>query len=256
LLSKKVKSKEVKLLNGYQVSTLDAIRFWMGYPLEFAPGKDYKYASGFELLAGVIEKASGMRCDEFVEQTVLQPLKITSGINWCYEGSRAKYEEFSRKHRFFGYGYNKEKNAYEWAYGDVVLGNSRQIFGWNIGGGFWCLSIVDLLRFVTLWPTLFRYKSLVSAAITDQTPDNSFYGYGFSSVRGNIKEPMKWGHGGSLGGIKAGMRFNNKTNISGAELWSSHHPRRRETVKIADKYIESCIKNGRIKRMKDLWPIY
>lgn len=256
LLAKKNKANEVKLINGDQITTIDAIRFWMRFPLDFNPGEDFKYASGFKLLAAVIEKASGMRCDKYIEQTVFQPLGITSGTTWCYEGSRANYKEFSRKHRFYGYGFNKEKKVYEWAYGDVVLGNRRDIFGWHIGGGFWCLSVVDALRFITFWPNLFRKKSLVAAAVTDRTPDHSHYGFGFSGVGEKKSKAFKWGHGGSLGGIKAWMRFNSETKISGAELWSSDHPRRIEAVKIADNFIEKCKEDGRINKMEDLWPIY
>ena len=256
LLEKKVKANEVKLINGGQITTRDAIRFWMRFPLDFNPGEDYKYASGFELLAAVIEKASGMRCDKYIEQTVFQPLGITSATTWCYEGSRENYKAFSRKHRFYGYGFNENKKVYERAYGDVVLGNSRNIFGWSIGGGFWCLSVVDAIRFVTFWPRLFRKKWLVVAAVTDQTPDKSHYGFGFGWVKDKKSKAPRWRHNGSLGGIKADMSFNAETKIAGAELWSSNHPRRMETMKIADDFVEKYKKNGSLKKMQDLWPMY
>ena len=255
-LRKYVEANQVKLVNGDQVTTRDAIRFWMRFPLEFKPGEDYKYTSGFELLAAVIEQASGMRCDKYIEKEVFQPLGITSGISWCYEGSLANYEAFSRKHRFYGYGFNQEKKAYVWSYGDVVLGNCRRIFGWGIGGGFGCLSIVDAIRFVTFWPSLFRNKSLVTAAVSDQTPDRSHYGFGFGGVRDNKSKPINWGHGGSLGGIKAGIGYNHGTKFSGAELWSSDHPRREEAVMIASRFAVKCKEDGRINKMEDLWPRY
>jgi len=113
LLNEMVKTDKIKLVNGDQVSRLDAIRFWMRMPLQFEPGRQYKYAGGYELLAAVIEKASGMRCDRFVEKAVFQPLSLTSETTWCYAGTRAKYEQYSREHRFFGYGFNRDKNAYE-----------------------------------------------------------------------------------------------------------------------------------------------
>ena len=256
LLKKKVKTNEVKLIIGDPVTNRDAIRFWMRYPLEFNPGEDYKYTAGFELLAAVVEKASGMRCDKCIEKMIFQPLNLTSGTTWTYAGSRKNHEEYSQKHRFYGYGFNEKKNAYEWAYGDVVLGNSRQIFGWNIGGGFWCLSIIDALRFVTFWPRLIHRKSLVTAAITDQTPDHSHYGFGFGGVKEKGNKPYNWAHTGSLGGIKASIDFNAETKISGAELWSSDHPQRRETVRIANRFVEKCKEDGRIRKMENLWPRY
>jgi CubicO group peptidase (beta-lactamase class C family) len=256
LVEEKIKAKEVKPVNGDQITTNDAIRFWMRFPLNFKPGKSYKYAAGFELLVAVLEKASGMRCDKCIKKLVFKPLKLTSATTWSYAGSRAKYEEFSRKHRFYGYGFNQEKNAYEWDYGDVVLGNNRRIFGGNIGGGFWCLSIIDAIRFVTFWPCLLQNKSLVAAAVTDQTPDHSHYGFGFFGLRRKYNEPLKWRHNGSLGGIKADMRFDAGTKISGTEFWSSDHPRRKESVMIANRFVEKCMEDGRIDQMEDLWPQY
>jgi len=256
LLAEQTTGNEVKLVNGDQVSMLDGIRFLMRFPLQFKPGEKYRYGIGFELLAAVLEKASGMRCDQCIEDTVFRPLGLTSATTWAYAGSRSSYEKYSKEHRFYGYGFNEEKKKYEWAYGDVVLGNSRKINGWLIGGGFWCLSIVDAIRFITFWPCLVRNPLICTAAVTDQTPDNRNYGFGFCNLRRRPNEPLTWRHNGSLGGIKADMRFDAGIGMSGAELWSSDHPRRKETVQIADGFLKTCIESRRRYRVEDLWPLY
>jgi len=256
LLAEQTKANEVELVNGDQVGMLDGIRFLARFPLQFRPGEKYQYGIGFELLAAVLEKASGMRCDQCIEDTVFRPLGLTSATTWAYAGSRVNYEKYSKEHRFYGYGFNEEKKAYEWAYGDVVLGNSRKVNGWLIGGGFWCLSTVDAIRFITFWPSLLRNPLLCTAAVTDQTPDNRNYGFGFCNLRRRQHEPLTWRHNGSLGGIKADMRFDAGTGMSGAELWSSDHPRRKESVQIADGFARTCIENQRRYQVDDLWPVY
>jgi len=136
------------------------------------------------------------------------------------------------------------------------MGNSRKVFGWGIGGGFWCLSAIDAARFITFWPCLLYNRQLRLTAVTDQTPDNKNYGFGFFKLRKNNHEPVKWRHNGSLGGIKADMRFDSGTNISGVELWNSDHPHRKDTIKIADRFMTSLLKNSTIKYTEDLWSIY
>jgi N-acyl-D-amino-acid deacylase len=57
----------------------DIIRNMLGLPLDFAPGERYAYSNyGYCLLGRVIEKLTGQPYDQYVQQHVLQPLKITT----------------------------------------------------------------------------------------------------------------------------------------------------------------------------------
>src|SRR5260370_23744350 len=53
------------------------IRYMMGLPLDFDPGKRYAYSNfGYCLLGRVIEKASGQSYEDYVRKEVLAPLGI------------------------------------------------------------------------------------------------------------------------------------------------------------------------------------
>ena len=48
-------------------------------PINFAPGEKYSYSGeGFVYLSKVVEKLTGMKWQDYIEKTVLQPLKMTS----------------------------------------------------------------------------------------------------------------------------------------------------------------------------------
>jgi N-acyl-D-amino-acid deacylase len=57
----------------------DIIRNMLGLPLDFAPGERYAYSNyGYCLLGRVIERLTSQPYDQYVQQHVLQPLKITT----------------------------------------------------------------------------------------------------------------------------------------------------------------------------------
>ncbi|MFQ5633587.1 MAG: serine hydrolase domain-containing protein [bacterium] len=63
----------------------DPIRFVLGLPVEAAPGTKFVYNSGLSItLGGIIEKASSMRIDEFVETYLFGPLGISEYYWWKY----------------------------------------------------------------------------------------------------------------------------------------------------------------------------
>jgi len=55
-----------------------------GSPLEFQPGTRWMYSAsdGFDVLAHVVEKASGQPLDEFLQQRVFGPLDMTETSHW------------------------------------------------------------------------------------------------------------------------------------------------------------------------------
>jgi len=63
----------------------DPIRFVLNLPVEAAPGTKFVYNSGLSItLGGVVEKASGLRIDEFVETHLFAPLGISEYYWWHY----------------------------------------------------------------------------------------------------------------------------------------------------------------------------
>lgn len=53
--------------------------WFMSQPLRFAPGERYEYSSsGYILLGEIIEQISGMTYQEFIQENIFDPLKMTS----------------------------------------------------------------------------------------------------------------------------------------------------------------------------------
>jgi len=67
------------LLMGVEVTHEDILNRFRDLLLEFEPGSKYRYSnSGYYLLGIVIENVSGMNYDEFLQQRIFGPLKMTS----------------------------------------------------------------------------------------------------------------------------------------------------------------------------------
>lgn len=57
-------------------TTLDIVRAMAEVPLSFEPGESYQYSLCHDVLAAVVEVASGMRFSEYMEKTLFKPLGI------------------------------------------------------------------------------------------------------------------------------------------------------------------------------------
>lgn len=57
-------------------STLDIVRAMAKDPLRFEPGTHYQYSLCHDVLAAVVEVASGMRFSDYLEQVIFRPLGI------------------------------------------------------------------------------------------------------------------------------------------------------------------------------------
>ena len=66
--------KEARAKEG--ASTLDVIRAMAKMPLNFEPGTHYQYSLCHDILAGVVEIASGMRFSEFLQKYMFDPLGL------------------------------------------------------------------------------------------------------------------------------------------------------------------------------------
>ena len=84
---------------------LDVYSAW-GEPL-FKPGERYEYSNpGYELLALIVEKASGQTYDGFVEGRIFAPLGMSDSVVF---GERARKIE----KRAYGYSNSMDSNGYE-----------------------------------------------------------------------------------------------------------------------------------------------
>jgi N-acyl-D-amino-acid deacylase len=186
------------------------IRYTMGLPLDFEPGKRFAYSNfGYCLLGRVIEKASGQTYEDYVRKEVLAPLGIhTMRLGKTLPAGRAKGEVV----------YYDEKNRT----GPSVFESKRGLqaplpYGaWNLEAmdshGGWIASAPDLVRLAAAFAEPDHCKILKphSIAVLFARPDGpaglnkkgkplaSYYACGWQ-VNPGKPEPTYW-HGGALDG--------------------------------------------------------
>lgn len=72
--------------------TFDMVSAFSESPLEFDPGDRFNYSLCHDVLGGVIEAASGMRFDEYMESEIFQPLGMDStSFTACEEELAPRY---------------------------------------------------------------------------------------------------------------------------------------------------------------------
>ncbi|MBL0743131.1 serine hydrolase [Chryseolinea lacunae] len=100
-------------------------------PLTFLPGTKWEYCNtNYTTLASVIEKVSGVKCDEFFRKNITMPLKMTN--TYIYHLKMKSYPAS----RVFGFGYDG---------GKPVLNDLTQFDG-IVGDGNVYASAEDLLK--------------------------------------------------------------------------------------------------------------
>ena len=149
-------------------------------PLEFRPGKKLSYSnSGYILLAVIIENASGMRYEEFLEKNIFAPL----GMNDSGHDSFAAI----LKHRATGY-VEGEGGLEHAPYHDMTI---------PIGGGDLYSTVDDLLK----WDQALYTDRLLSDKSRKAmfTVHKSDYGYGWGV--GKMFGRRIHSHGGGINGF-------------------------------------------------------
>ena len=74
-------------------STLGLLRMMAKRPLVFEPGTRYKYSLCHDVLAGVIEVASGMKFGKYLEENIFGPLGITDMGFFPTEEQKARFSD-------------------------------------------------------------------------------------------------------------------------------------------------------------------
>ena len=151
-------------------------------PLDFPPGRKLSYSnSGYILLAVIIEKASGMRYEEFLRKNVFEPLAMND----------SGHDTFAAvlKHRATGYIWG-EAGLEHAPYHDMDL---------PIGGGDLFSTVDDLLR----WDQALYTDRLLSdesrKAMFTRFKKGYAYGWGVARMFGRKIHS----HGGGINGFSA-----------------------------------------------------
>lgn len=156
------------------------------YPADFAPGERQQYSnSGFWLLGLVVEKASGLKYEDYLEKKLLEPLGMTRSM-YC-----DSFENVPR--RAHGYGIQQGK----------MYRMPTNIHTWPFAAGSVCASAADVL---TWNRALHGGKLLSPASYAEMTTQSSLGGlplrYGFGlGVERDPEGRRLFNHGGILAGF-------------------------------------------------------
>ena len=181
------------------------IRYMSGRPLDFDPGARYAYSNyGYSLLGRVVEKVAGISYEQYVSQSVLQPMGISAMRlgNTALDGRAAgevRYYDPSRRPSVLASGH-----------GQPVL---DPYGAWNLEAmdahGGWIGSVRDLARFAMAvmdpdhCPVL--AKESLSTLFTPAErgdPEEAAYGCGWFIREAGDGATNSW-HTGSLPGTAA-----------------------------------------------------
>jgi CubicO group peptidase (beta-lactamase class C family) len=198
--------------------TLDAIHpeknvTWQGAYNAYAPGKGYEYCNlNFNLAGAILEKYSGLRFDAYIQENILQPLRLYGGYDvdqldksrfatlYAYQRDSAKFTASPAAY----VSKSEELKTY-------VPGYSTPIF--SPTGGM-KISAPDLAKYLLLHmnygkvgPT--RIISTASAKAM-QTPLSTDENYGLALWKTDVLIPgvELVGHTGSAYGLYSALFFN------------------------------------------------
>jgi CubicO group peptidase (beta-lactamase class C family) len=151
--------------------------------LEFKPGEQFKYSnSGYVLLGGLIERASGKSYEAYLQENIFQPLKMNS------TGSDSNTRIIKQRAAGYGHGSEGQVNA------DYIH------MSIPVGGGNLYSTVEDLY----LWDQALYTEKLLSKKSLDATftPFKQEYGYGWG-----IGQQFKRKHVSHGGGIEGFTTF-------------------------------------------------
>ena len=163
----------------------ELIDFFKNQPMDFAPGEEYEYNnSAYFILGYIIEKASGISYESFIEENIFKPLKMSNS----YYGSQSKII----KKRAQGY---QRRDGYV---------NAEYL---SLTQPYAAGSLMSTVEDLFLWNRAIRANTLVSKeslalAFTNYKLNNEKkinYGYGW--VLSDINGSPTIEHGGGIFGF-------------------------------------------------------
>ena len=158
----------------------DYYHFFENNELLFEPGTRFSYSnSGFVLMGFVIEQLSGMSYEDFIEQNISQPLRLST------------LKHLNR---------NKESGTsirYDLADSSFIVSMMDTVYYFKGDGGL-SATALDLARlpFELVDGNILSEQSLNTMIQTTQFPDESISDYGLGVRNGMFEGNRVWGHTG------------------------------------------------------------
>ena len=164
------------------LTTSEVIDFFKQEQLDFEPGTDYKYSnSGYVLLTLIIEQISGMSYEQFINETILEPLNMNN----------TGMDSFTKLIRNRADGY--------FPAGDGIMNAPYLSMTIPAGGGGLYSTVEDMYK----WDCALYTEELISKNLLDKifTPysDSSSYCYGWRRIEEFGRTCYQ--HGGGIEGF-------------------------------------------------------
>ena len=187
---------------------------WAKSYSDYAPGEGYAYCNlNFNMLGGMLERLTGKRFDNYIQETILQPLGLAAG--YCVDSLDNKRFATLYEYKAQTNDFSAQPAAYNPRTKDIenyVLGQSTPVF--SPTGGL-KISATDLATYMQMHMNYGAYKDgkrLITAesaklmqtavAVTDG------YGLALSQSQQIIPGVTLVGHTGSAYGLYSTMFFN------------------------------------------------
>ena len=196
-----------------KMSIVEGLDIFKDSPLKFKPGSDYSYSTyGWNLLSVVVQNASGVDYNKFMQDTFFDPLQMNSTAVGLSDVTMPNRTQF----------YNKT-NA-----GNIVLG-PKVSNEFKVAGGGYISTSEDLVKFGN---EIISPKILSNAAIQELvTPlstddgNSTDYGIGFGVIKTQNGTPRYSHSGGGIGASTFLLMYPEEetviaivTNLSGAPV--------------------------------------
>jgi CubicO group peptidase (beta-lactamase class C family) len=198
-----------------ELSVDELVAVFKDLPVEFGPGERYAYNnSGYVLLGAIIEEASGIGYEEFVQKRIFEPL----GMTRSYYGSHSRIIP----DRVSGYG--GEPGDYQ---------NARYLsMTQPYSAGSLLSTVEDLLRWNT---ALFGGKVVSEESLKKMTTpyelnDGESTGYGYGLLVNDIRGKPAIGHGGGIFGFSTSALYIPEEKIFAAVLSNNTGASRNPTM--------------------------
>jgi CubicO group peptidase (beta-lactamase class C family) len=182
----------------------DFYKVVLNRPVRFEPGSWQRYSNfGYLLLCDVIEKASGMPYEQFIQENVLMPagcfdMHIAGNYYEDKRENEARYYTHEGDGKFIE-EYNKSGRIVERCYG----GNNIPLLS---GAGGWCGSTAELARFVASIDGRPEVEDIISAESIAQMVE--YFDKDTYSLGWNDTTPSKgWSRTGTLAGTSALVKY-------------------------------------------------
>ena len=169
------------------VSVDEAIAFFNEVPLQFQPGQRFSYSnSNYFLLGAIIEKVSGMRYPDFMQQQIFQPLQMQSTV---IETSTSPVSSV--------YGYTQDRNG--------IANVTRYSMDWPFAAGALRTNVDDLVRWdVAITKEMLLRRESWDRMATEYTLNGGGRtGYGYGWFMRKLSGSFALEHGGDIGGFSA-----------------------------------------------------